>query len=275
MQHRTGPGGGGTLGALVVGVVIGVVSSVVATVLYNTVGFHWGKYRRGRSIRAILNFNDEDDLLVVFAHRENQEQAFLPRMATEDSMAINNLVSALRRTGWSKPIRLRSAQHLQESEKTKNIVALGGPKVNSFTAHILEKMKGKHYDPAFEFAPDEQDPHYWRIIRGDATTYRSKSYEIGSAGAAKNPEEVRDVAIAIKATNPRNSSTKVLVLAGVRGIGTWAAADYLRKYINEIHKKKRGRPGFRKSGDFAALITCTYKNLDIIDTNCQDFIDIS
>jgi hypothetical protein len=85
-----------------------------------------------------------------------------------------------------------------------------------------------------------------RSIRGRHTTYESGAYDVNNAEAAENPElGIEEHALLIKVKNPGdpNSRTKVLVLAGIRGIGTWVAADYLRKYHESIYNTKSGFPG--------------------------------
>jgi hypothetical protein len=274
---------------------ISAIGSIIGTVVLTTITLQVRKYYKNRSIRAILSFSEEGELLIVFSQREQQEQALLPRMATEDLMAINNIISLLIKIGWPKRIRIRSVQNLSTSDKSQNIVTLGGPKVNPFTKETLEQLQNRRiqpldysrYDPQFEFVKDEQHSDRWLIKRGEHTKYESKAYDVKYAEAAENPElEIEDPALLIKVKNPRdpNSRTKVLVLAGIRGIGTWAAADYLRKFHVTLYNRKSGFPwepmsrwrAFRKSGDFATVIKGTYKNLDIIvDPECREFIDLS
>src|SRR4051812_38820425 len=67
-------------------------------------------------------------------------------------LVINNILTLLKKTGWTGRSRIRNAEDLPGSDKKRNIVTLGGPKANDFTAAILEHTKGKaykHYDPVF------------------------------------------------------------------------------------------------------------------------------
>jgi hypothetical protein len=270
-----------------------ILADLIVAVSLIIVGFILAKlsnaFGTNRHIRKILNFSEDEDLLFVFPYREEQE--ILPRMAVEDSFAINNIVTLLMQKGWKGQIRSRNATHLSQHDRRKNIVTLGGPRVNPFTMEILEEMQNnnyEHYDPVFEFVENNQNPDHWQILRGNTGKYQSESHNVVNPGGA-----IHDTALIIKLTNPREKNTKVLVLAGIRGIGTWAAADHLRKNIDEIYKGKRGwwygfrygirkydrkndrKIDFRKSGDFASIIRGTYKNLDIPDTKCLEFIDVS
>jgi hypothetical protein len=275
-----------TLGTIILGEVIALI---LAAIVGFMVAKATDKFGANRHIREILNFNfsDEDnELLFVFPHRPRREEhEILPPIAVEDALAINNILTLLRKTGWTGPSRIRNAADLPDRDKKRNIVTLGGPKANTFSEAILEQTKREHYthyDPVFEFVPDKQNPDHWQIVRGSDIPYPSDSYKVHGPD-----EEIQDYALVIKLSNPEDDRddpkeprNKVLVLAGVRGIGTWAASDHLRKHIQKIHELKRGRHGFRKGrfrkdGDFVAVIRGKHKKLDITHTQCFDFFDIS
>jgi hypothetical protein len=270
-----------------------ILGEVIALILAAIVGFvvakATDKFGANRHIREILNFNfsgednEANDLLFVFPHRPRRDKhEILPPIAVEDALAINNILTLLRKIGWTGRSRIRNAADLEDRDRNRNIVALGGPKANTFTAAILEQTKEQeqnytHYDPVVEFVSDKQkNPDHWQIVRG-SLPYPSNSYKVHGPG-----EEIEDYALVIKLSNPedyrdnpKEPRNKVLVIAGVRGIGTWAASDYLRKRIQKIHERKSGRHGFRKDGDFAAVIKGKQKKLDITYTKCHDFFDIS
>jgi len=267
-----------------------IVGEVIALILAAVVGFAVAKatdkFGANRHIREILNFNfseEDNDLLFVFPHRARREEhEILPPIAVEDALAINNILTLLRKTGWKGRSRIRNAAALEDRDKKRNIVTLGGPKANDFTAEILEQTKKKQehykrYKRVFEFVQDKQNPDHWQIWRGDSPYPSADAYNVLGPD-----EEILDYGLVIKLSNPRDERddpkeprNKVLVLAGVRGIGTWAASDHLRKRIREIHERKAGRHGFRKDGDLATAIEGRYKKLDIIDTHCDVFFDIS
>ena len=229
-----------------------------------------------RYLRTILNFG-KDDLIFVFTHREKGVKSILPRLATEDFIAMNNITVALSESGWNYPIKIRDTKHLQEDDKKRNIVTIGGPKVNSFTKQILNELDCKKIK-IFQFDKEKEYNDRFKICCNDAVNYCSKSFEqeIDPTISENVMEsELDDVAFLAKVTNPWNNSNKILLVNGVRGIGTWGAAEYIRKNPNQIYHKKMGSNGYQKSGDFALALTIKYKNCDIKDIDCQQLIDIS
>ncbi|MGH9894590.1 MAG: hypothetical protein ACREA0_21950 [bacterium] len=52
----------------------------------------------------------------------------------------------------------------------------------------------------------------------------------------------------------------ILVVAGIRGIGTWGAAEFLEKWWPELYRRKDSsrKRGTRKEGEFAALVSVLY-----------------
>ena len=54
------------MGALIINVIGSILGSVVLTIIT----IQGRKYYKNRSIRAILNFNEEEELLIVFPERE-------------------------------------------------------------------------------------------------------------------------------------------------------------------------------------------------------------
>jgi hypothetical protein len=268
-----------------------ILGEVIALILGAVVGFVVAKvtdrFGTNRDIREILNFDfsKNKDLLFVFAHRPRRvEQEILPPVAVEDALAINNILTLLRKTGWTGRSRIRNAEDLEDRDKNRNIITLGGPKANTFTAEILKYTKMEHYKHYnLKFERDERNPDYWQLVRGNLPEHKEEyfPYPSDSYKVHEPEEEIFDNALVIKLSNPRDRRdnpkeprNKVLVLAGVRGIGTWAASDHLRQHIREIYEKKVGH-GFRRDGDFAAVIGGTYKKLDITHTYIRDFFNVS
>lgn len=67
-------------------------------------------------------------------------------------------------------------------------------------------------------------------------------------------------------------------MAGIRGIGTWGAAECLKKWWKPIYSAKastRSIGGPSKAGDFAALVKVRYRNYDIKEgTGMTHFADL-
>ena len=85
--------------------------------------------------------------------------------------------------------------------------------------------------------------------------------------------ELNDVAFIAKVTNPWNASNKIIIVSGVRGIGTWGAAEYLRKHPSMIYHKKMSSDGHSKNGNFAVAVKVKYNNFDIEKTEFQQLVD--
>ncbi len=258
-------------------IALGFVFSVAASILGTYLYMKNRELRKNRHLRALLDFGS-DELLFVFAHREHQDESILPRIATEDFIAMNNVIGALVQTGWDGQIRVRDTTHLTDADKQKNLVTLGGGKVNDFTEELLELLATREID-GFQFRETPESPGRWQLIHGDFGRYVSRSYEakeiIEEINRGTTEAELKDVAIVAKVTNPLHSPNKIIIIAGIRGIGTWGAAEFLRKKANEIYQKKRSTHGFKKTGDFAAIFTIRYKNFDILGMELHEFIDIS
>lgn len=78
----------------------------------------------------------------------------------------------------------------------------------------------------------------------------------------------------IKAENPWHSSKNVLIFAGIRGIGTWGAAECLRNEWKKIYDLKRSDGKHSKRGNFVTLVKVCLKKGDIIELNVERMIDL-
>ena len=72
-----------------------------------------------------------------------------------------------------------------------------------------------------------------------------------------------DLAIITKIANPWNPEMRLIWVAGIRGIGTWGAAEFLKKRWQELYDLL---PDSNKDCDFSALLRIRYHNCDIEDT---------
>jgi hypothetical protein len=102
----------------------------------------------------------------------------------------------------------------------------------------------------------------------DAATWESATYlqeeKLRLENISIEESTLDDIAMVIRTDNPYNPKTKVLIIAGIRGIGTWGAAKYLRQNAKELNKITKGK-------DFACLLKVTYdrwriKKVEISDT---------
>ena len=75
----------------------------------------------------------------------------------------------------------------------------------------------------------------------------------------------------MRVPNPGNPDRKALVVAGICGIGTWGAAELVRKRAKVL----TGKLPSSSQGDFAVLLRVVYKKYDIIASGIEDFVTLS
>lgn len=257
---------------LVLSFLLGVLASAIGTYFYLVISKRTGN----RYLRQLFNFGS-DAVIFVFTHGGQAPQAILPRTSTEAFIAVNNLIGTLILTGWKGPIRVRDTTHIDGHDRTKNLVIVTGPKSNSFAGEVLATIK-KQVPSLLDFEKLSDTPERWQIL-SDIYKCPSPSYEQEEAalqiGKEIATQKLEDVAMIIKVTNPWNGANKIFIVAGVRGIGTWGAAEYLRKYAEELYQAKSGSGKFKKNGNFAALLKVTYENFDIVQVELRQLIDIT
>lgn len=249
--------------------VFGYIWAIIATLVGGYLYKKMEERAGNRPLKSILNLG-EDDIIFVFSHRDEAPGAILPRVATEDFMAMNNFISALLKIKWNGKLRVKDTnQEFSLEDSRKNIVTFCSSKTNTFTRQVEEDLKekyGRTENSFFRFVKDPSNDGRWMITDG-AANYPSKSYEQRQDYIAKGVEkeelakqEYDDVAIITKITNPNNGVNKIFVIAGVRGIGTWGAAECIKKEWQQIYDLL----GNRKKGDFSAIALITYKGYDIV-----------
>jgi hypothetical protein len=244
---------------LTAGFVLSVVAGLIGAAIQRVLS------RRGemRPLNQLLNFG-RDELLFVFPHREEIPEAILPRTSTEDFVAMNNVISALIKIGWKRKIGVRDTGRLSPADKKKNLVIICSPKSNSFSQEFQEKlqMTGARF---FRFERSEFSDE-WQITEGDGV-YFSESYsqerqylQDGCARHDLASKSFNDYAVITKRVNPWNDKNKVVVVAGIRGLGTWGAAECLKKEWSQIYESLSKD---EKDADFSALVKIRYDNCDI------------
>ncbi len=268
-------------------IVIGIVSAIAGGVLLHAC--NWLKKRTlGAGQRALLSGLGEP-LLFVFPTREDVTEPILPRISIEDFMAINNTISSLLLVGCHTKIRVRDAGRLTDQERrSNNLILICSSKTNKVTREALdllskeyEKQHRGHLVP--KFVVNGQDgPVEIQMCEG---AYESPSFsqiqELREKAAKEGKPaqiadaELDDVAAIVKARNPWSKDHKILILAGIRGFGTWGASECLKKWWPPIYARKgKGRKqGISKDGDFAALVHVKYERCDIKHTRlllCMD-----
>jgi len=240
----------------------GFVLSIIAGLIGAFIQRKFDQRNETHPLNQLLNFG-RDDLLFIFPHREEITEAILPRTSTEDFVAMNNFISALINAGWTRKIGVRDTTRVSTNDKKRNLVIVCSPKSNGFSEEFQMEQK-KQLKKFFYFEKDTDER--WFITDGNGE-YKSKSYKqvdgYRSAGIDKRElptKSFEDYAVITKATNPWNYRNKVILIAGIRGIGTWGAAECVKKEWRQIYKLL---PQRQKDVDFSALVKIRYHNCDI------------
>src|SRR5687768_14680294 len=159
--------------------------------------------------------------LFVFPRRPGPGK-LLPQTAIEDFLAINNIISAYIRIGEEPPDKMRDHTLFAAASdgRHNNLILICSSKSNNITEQAINKLRSRNNRwadliPYFESVPGQ--PGRIQIKWEEAgCTYESPSYD--------QPDgPLDDVAMIIKARNPWNEQHKILIIAGIRGIGTWGA----------------------------------------------------
>lgn len=231
--------------------------------------------RRGvrRPLNQLLNFGP-DQLLFVFPHREEIPEAILPRTSTEDFLAMNNFISALLNIGWTRKVGVRDTHRISASDKKRNLVIICSPKSNDLTAQFQQRLEDQRLQ-VFLFRKGDDQP--WHICDRDGT-FHSKSWEQEAAYVKAGVDRrdlpgktFEDYALITKVANPWNERNKVVLLAGIRGIGTWGAAECIKKEWQQIYDQL---PRDRRDCDFSALLRIEYDNCDITAIDVRRVMEV-
>lgn len=239
----------------------GVLANALWAVIGGTIVFAWrqfGKWRRNRGHRAILA-GLESPMMFVFPPRDVVGRT-LPQTAIEDFLAINNIISAFLHVGKTPPEKVRDHSHLSESDKKQStLILICSSRSNRATKDALDILStnGRYPPdliPRFEAVHENPSQLY---IRWNNAVWPSPSYH--------QEDKLEDVAIILKAQSPWAGQQKILIVAGVRGIGTWGAAEMLKKWWKDLYDRKgrSRRLGMTKQGDFVAMVSVHYEASDI------------
>jgi len=242
-------------------------NSLIALILGYLARYFWSFYhnKRRSAGQAAIFSGLVGPTKFVFPPREEVASAFLPRISIEDFMAINNIISAYIFAGLNPPSKVVDSRNLSETDKRQNnLILICSSKTNTATAEALRRLKDENSAKA-QLIPDfEKEQKTGRIhIKWKSGIFPSETFD--QKGPVYN-----DIAIIVKTRSPWAGQYKILVIAGIRGIGTWGAAEFLKKWWKPLYQKKVGK----KTGDFAALVKVQYEDYDIKSVELLDLVDI-
>lgn len=255
---------------IVVTVVLGVVSTYLAGIL----SYFYGKFAPQEKIRKLyssVTFDSNQTVSIAIPPRtleDNNQSGLTERISMEDMMASNYVDRTLSIAGTTEEkIRIIMADPKKQNSAfagDANIVLICSPKTNSWTRLLYDK--GKHPLLKKVVFSNEVDTSEaagrWKIdFNGGAYPSRSFQQVIDARGKFDG-KEFEDHAVIMKLTSPmgQGSVRRVLVIAGIRGFGTWGAGRYLRTNADDIYK-------IAKENDYAILLSVIYKDGKIVRTS--------
>jgi len=231
----------------------------------------WYFERKRTSGQSALLHGLEGPTKFVFPHREDTEMSILPRISTEDFMAINNIISTFINAKKNPPSKMVDCENItKEDKRNNNLILICSSKTNDVTAEALNLLRDNY--PRFsefipEFRLDEETGQ--TVIHWNYGKFVSNSFD-------QEDGPMDDMAIILKANNPWAAQFKILIVAGIRGIGTWGAAECLKKWWQPIYDEKGNnkKEGSSKLGSFVALVNIKYDEYDIKKGKLIDLKDL-
>jgi hypothetical protein len=223
---------------------------------------------RGKELRQLLQLG-HDEVIVVLPHQTGSKSRRLPQVAVEDVLALRNVFDILSELGVKHP-KIRHPSNLAEPDKKRNIITIGGSITNAFSREILQLPLA---DGQLAFVPSDTQPEQIVLKRGDSITYTSASYSHDGTESAEAKN--RDIGLILRRPNPKNPSCSVVVLAGIRGIGTWGASDHLRKHARKLFARVKKDDSNAIDLGFLAVLDAEYENFDITHTRVKDISSVS
>ena len=251
----------------------GVLTSGIWAAIGASGGYLWRRLRNWRKSKGqgALFYGLEGPTLFVFPARVGPDR-LLPHTAIEDFLAVNNIISAYLRIGGHPPDKLRDHNHLEHSDRrNNNLILICSSKSNSVTKEAIDLLRARNSRladlvPYFEEVPGRPGQIQIRWNKG---IFPSESYE-------QTGPRLDDMAVIVKARNPWAEQHKILIVAGIRGIGTWGAAEMMKKWWKEIYDSKDKSRARRteKRGDFAAIVSIHYEDHDIKPPTLCQLVDL-
>jgi hypothetical protein len=245
-----------------------LASNLIALVVGYLLNFLWMFYRRKRRSagQSAIFAGLDGSTKFVFPPREEVASAFLPRISIEDFMAINNIISAYILAGFDPPNKVLDSKHVDDKDKRQNnLILICSSKTNATTAEAIRRLKESNPAKAHLI------PDFINDLKTDRIQIRWKTGIFPSETFDQEGPLYTDIAIILKSRNPWAGQHKIMIVAGIRGIGTWGAAEFLKKWWKPLYEKK----GEKKTGDFAALVKIEYENFDIKSAELLDLIDFN
>lgn len=252
-----------------------VLSGLFAAILFAILTSLLKKYLEKLPYRRILGFSKDEPILIVFPSRRDEplHKGLLrdTRVTFEDMLAVNYVERMLTLSGCPD-FRVQMREHkgfrkLDVHDSAKNIVLICSPKSNEITQEYLKKINdGTNLN--WKFGEDDKGQLFISTNPGkwESATYDQEK-ELKKDNKIVGESTLDDMAVIIRAPNPYNPKAKILIIAGIRGIGSWGAAKYFRQNAKSLDSKTKGN-------DFALIVKIKYEGWRIQQTTDTEIFKI-
>ena len=241
-------------------------------------GVEWWRHRqheRGPFARILRTQRHEKTIIVVPRRSHNagdQHDTTHIHVTFEDMLAANYVDRMLNLAGVrNQDVEVQTVDHFNRTKtlsSREHLVLICSPKANSITALALHDLNTDLSRFGFDIRFEKPIPseERWQL-KFYGATYESPSYkevdELVKQGVLIEDGVVSDFAIIVRAPHPWAQGKKVLLISGIRGIGTWGAARYFRVNTSSLLKRTKGH-------DFAALVRVSYSQLQVVNSTLVD-----
>lgn len=213
----------------------GALSAGVVAII--TLG--WRKTTSRRPFLRVLGMRAGESTVIILPHRPILSSDGKPiaghllHVTYQDMLGANYVERILTLAGTpDDKFELLSVHqfHQDGDHRNKNLILIGSSKANPITHEILSELNRRSRLVTVEFRQTQAQPERWVILYKDAEIH-SPSYTqaVDLSDQSEDPEagEVQDCALLLRMTNPWYSDRKVMIIAGIRGIGTWGQQGIL------------------------------------------------
>jgi hypothetical protein len=254
--------------------VFGIIVSAIAGAFVNKI---WHTRQLRNPYSKTTGIKSGEKTIIVIPHRpllsalDHLYSGSHTHVTYEDMLAANYVERSLTLAGVSdQNIEIHSVhQFLRDraQEDDQNLVLICSPKANPVTTMALDILNANVPGFSIKFCKLDDKDEKW-CINFEGALLKSPSYDQVDQLVKINmrPEEgmQSDYGVLARVPNPWNINRKMLIVAGIRGIGTWGAARYLREHPDEILKRSNG-------GDFVCIVNVKYDNFKMATTHATSF----
>ena len=197
----------------------------------------------------LLNINDnnkDEDFYIILPSQSKQDERVKVRV--EDMLAAEYMFILLTLAGISdEKIFTKTYDQFSDDKdyQFSNIILVGSSRANTATKLALTELNKEKLSFCVEFKNLDQSRNYCSI-GWDRETYKTEKDMKEPGDTLRKPQE--DKAILLFAKNPWiKKYRRLIIVAGIRGVGTWGAAKFLRVYAEHI-------VNYRKENNFCMLL---------------------